>query len=359
MDNGWLWFIPLGPTRTSLGFVCPAEYYKKSGKKPEQLYREAIAQSERITKLIANGTAEGPIQTTKDWSFCAERTSGENWFLVGEAAGFADPILSAGLTLAHTGARELAFTIIELDSGEHDAAWLKEHYDQNQRRRVLQHIRFADYWYASNGLFTNLQEHCQDIAKDAGLRLTPQGAWAWLAQGGFANDTLGQAGIGGFDLAAMKQITRLFTMKDVKWNLNDVNVLKLNLTGAKQVDVPVYDKGRILKTTSYVRDSHHLAMAGMYGLLVDLLNQYTDVGAIYERLNQTFSAQFSREHAQVAMQHALQCLEVMLAEGWVVGKMDKKRPSLMLHSPMRGKLVHDNRDEEIMAERRAAKNVVT
>ena len=26
--TGWVWFIPLGPTRTSIGFVCPADYFQ-------------------------------------------------------------------------------------------------------------------------------------------------------------------------------------------------------------------------------------------------------------------------------------------------------------------------------------------
>jgi flavin-dependent dehydrogenase len=50
----------------------------------------------------------------------SDRTVGENWFLVGEAAGFADPILAAGMTLAHTGARELAYTILALEQEKHD-----------------------------------------------------------------------------------------------------------------------------------------------------------------------------------------------------------------------------------------------
>jgi hypothetical protein len=28
---GWMWFIPLGPTRTSIGYIVPAEHYKESG----------------------------------------------------------------------------------------------------------------------------------------------------------------------------------------------------------------------------------------------------------------------------------------------------------------------------------------
>lgn len=52
---------------------------------------------------------------------------------------FADPILSAGLTLTHVGARELAYTILSLEREEFDPAWLKRHYNLNQRRRIHQH----------------------------------------------------------------------------------------------------------------------------------------------------------------------------------------------------------------------------
>ncbi len=32
---GWIWFILLGPTRTSIGYICPVEHYKKMKMKPE------------------------------------------------------------------------------------------------------------------------------------------------------------------------------------------------------------------------------------------------------------------------------------------------------------------------------------
>ncbi|MEI8282522.1 MAG: NAD(P)/FAD-dependent oxidoreductase, partial [Armatimonadota bacterium] len=113
VEWGWLWFIPLGPTRTSLGLVTPAEYLKQSGKTPEELYMEAIRSEPTISKLVENASREGKLETTKDWSFVASRLYGENWFLSGDAAGFADPILSAGLTLAQAGARNLTYTILE------------------------------------------------------------------------------------------------------------------------------------------------------------------------------------------------------------------------------------------------------
>jgi flavin-dependent dehydrogenase len=143
---GWLWFIPITPTRTSLGLVCPASYYKESKLQPEELYQRAIAQSERITGLLNGATREKQLRTTNDWSFVSERVYGKNWFLVGEAAGFADPILAAGLTLTHVGARELAYTILALDEKQHDGEWLKSHYQMNQQKRVRQHMRFAEFW---------------------------------------------------------------------------------------------------------------------------------------------------------------------------------------------------------------------
>ncbi|HTQ09459.1 MAG TPA: NAD(P)/FAD-dependent oxidoreductase, partial [Fimbriimonadaceae bacterium] len=98
MGWGWIWFIPITSTRTSIGLVMPAEYLKKSGRRPEDLYDEAIHAEPRISKLIEEATPEGKFRTTRDWNYLAERLAGENWFLAGDACGFADPILSAGMT---------------------------------------------------------------------------------------------------------------------------------------------------------------------------------------------------------------------------------------------------------------------
>ena len=343
---GWIWFIPLGPTRTSIGLVCPAKYYKESGRKPEELYLEALAGEERIAALTKNATRRGKTETTTDWSFLAERTVGENWFLVGESAGFADPILAAGLTLTHTGAREAAYTILEIERGKIDADWMKQQYDNNQRARIRQHIRFADFWYAANGQFTDLQEYCSEIAKDAGLRMSPKAAWRWLAQGGFTNDIAGQVGIGGLDVAGAKQITQLFTDKEVNWQLNSVNILKLNLVGAEEILIPEYKDGHIEQTLCYVKGEKRLPMTGLFLTVTDLLRKHTDIGTIFTALQKQISAGMDPRHAHVAMQHHVQVMEVMLNDGWIIGKLDKKKPRLNLDTPEEGGLIHKHRDPE-------------
>lgn len=341
---GWLWFIPLGPTRTSIGLVCPAEYYKSCQKSPRDLYHEAVQNQERVRALTANATCGGNVRTTNDWSFLADRTVGPNWFLVGESAGFADPILSAGLTLTHVGAREAAYTIVAIIRREHDAAWLKKHYDENQRRRIRQHMQFADFWYASNGQFTELQEHCQKIADGAGMTLTAKKAWAWIAQGGFTNDVIGQAGVGGLAVNAMKHITQMFLDEDLPWKLNDMNVLKLNLEGATKDAVPVCNNGKIEPIPCYFRSNRRMPITGVFELVFKVVEKHSDIGSIMQNFQRVISTQLQPAEFEPALKLTLQVLEVLIDEEWIVGSFDARLPRLTLNTPRESKFIHKNTD---------------
>ena len=127
----------------------------------------------------------------------AEQMAGDNWYLAGDSGGFADPILAAGMTLAHAAARDSAYTILAVDQAQFEPKWLKDQYTENQRQRILQHIRFADFWYAGNGCFTDLKEFTTEIAKDAGLNLSANDAFQWLGTGGFVSEQTA-TGIAGF-----------------------------------------------------------------------------------------------------------------------------------------------------------------
>ena len=90
------------------------------------------------------------------------------------------------------------------------------------------------------------REHCREIAKESGLTLSAQKAWAWLAQGGFTNDVLGQAVIGGFDLTSLNQVTQRFLNEDLHWQANDRNVFRLQLDGATKTTIPDYRQGKVV-----------------------------------------------------------------------------------------------------------------
>jgi len=332
IGSGWLWFIPLGPTRTSIGFVCPASYYKESGKTPAEMYAWAIEQEPRVRELTKNATQRGEVEGTKDWSFLADRLAGKNWLLAGESAGFADPILAGGMMLTQTGARHAAYTILELERGRHDPKWLTTHYDLTQKRRMKQHIRFADFWYAGNGQFTDLQEHSSQIAKDAGINMRPKEAFRWLSTGGFADDAQGAVGIGGVDLGGVKALAARFGGKDeLGWELSKFNQFKLQLTGTKKIATPYLQDGQIVPAMSFERGGRLLPSYGMFNVVLNVLGRQTELQEIMGDIKSTCKKKYGI-HAPLQEMICIQVLESMVADGWVIGKFNKKRPLMNFSS---------------------------
>lgn len=341
LPYGWTWFIPIGPKRASIGLVVPAEYYKSSGKKPTELLDQALRDEKWVARAIDGAKRKGELVSTTDWSYVVERCHGENWFLVGEVAGFADPILSAGMTLTHTGALELAYTILELDRGEHDRQWLLDRYDDLQKRRVRQHMRFAEFWYSANGHFDMIRENCTKIAEEVGLKLNPADAFKWLAQGGFGDDIPGQVGLGGLDIAGVKQVMSRITGDGASWKISGKNVFKLNLAGAKKVTIGRPNgQGRIVAATAYTRNNSRLELIGMQDTVVRVLQKHSDIDKILNALRAEFALMVPPEHIEAAVLQAMQILEVMANDYWITCTVRKGRPVLNLATPEEGSVIH-------------------
>jgi len=329
LGYGWIWFIPMGPTRTSIGLVVPASYYKQSGKRPADLYLEAIQSDPVIAPLISNATSEGKLATTKDWSFVSDRLVGENWFLAGESAGFADPILAAGMTLAHSAGRDVAYTILALDRRDFEPEWLRERYDDTHRRRIQQHIRFADFWYTANGCFTDLKDFTAKIAEDAGLKMDPDRAWQWLGTGGFVDEEAATPGIGGYNLTAVKEISGAFLDVPPAWEINDKNLFDLNLEGAERIWIASLANGRITRHRCYRRGDKLLPNNGYYHMLISILKG----GNTFEHMQRTIeanarSANASSEQLQALLSGLLESLEAMVQDGWVKVGRDPAKPGM-------------------------------
>ena len=247
------------------------------------------------------------------------------------------------MTLAHDSARHLAYVILELERGEHDRDWLLEYFQETQKGRVNQYIRFADFWYASNGQFTDLQEITKEIAKEAGMKLTPQAAFRWLSLGGFNLAEIGRPGVGGLDLGAIKEVTSIFTDNSkVTWEVNKYNTFKLDLDGAEQGTFPVLVDGRIERQLCWRRDAKTLPYGGVHSHVVDVLKQCSNIQDIITGLRQRVSI-IGGFH----IHDAISTLETMLIDGWVLGSLNKKKPRIR-YDPPRGTDdhgIHSNRDK--------------
>jgi flavin-dependent dehydrogenase len=342
LGYGWIWYIPIGVDRTSIGVVCNAEWYKNCGMTPQELYDKSLANETFVAKKLEGATCRRRLVSTTDWSFVVARTYGENWFLVGEASGFADPILSAGLTLTQTGARELAYAIMELDRGEHDRNWLLERYNELQIRRVRQHMKFAEFWYSANGLFENVRDNCIRIADSSGLSLTREDAFYWLSTGGLGDDVPGQVGIGACDLSAVKQIIHRFTPGEGKWKIDGKNVFKLNLAGADETTVGYLKDGRIHRVPCYVRGERKLPVVGVQGNLIRALEKHSAVDKIIPEVMRAYAKE-PKEHQQIWLNHTVQVLEVMANNYWVNCEFKKGKPALNVHTPLEGQIVYTDK----------------
>ena len=315
---GWIWFIPLGPSRTSVGLVVPASYYKASGLRPEKLYADALKADPLIVSLMKNAVSEDKFGTTKDWSFLAERVSGENWFLVGESAGFADPILAAGMTMAQVGAKELAYTIVELERGEIPADWLRGEYETRQRQRVLNHMRFAEYWYSANAQFSDLKDFTATLAQDSGLNLDPDGAWRWLAQGGFINQD-DETGSSGFSLQQVKGLGRFLNDLAPDSLLNQNNEFTLDLKGAVLDEKATYSEGRVEPIGVYRRGGRSLPLdRNTFGFLVAVLKKHRHWPEIIQAIvGSVEHLRTNPDRRSLTIYRVLQAFEAMILDGWV------------------------------------------
>ncbi|HLK14374.1 MAG TPA: NAD(P)/FAD-dependent oxidoreductase [Fimbriimonadaceae bacterium] len=329
LPYGWIWFIPLGPTRTSIGLVVPASYYKSCGEKPADLFRRAIAEESIVAELTKAASSEGKTYTTRDWSFIAKRHVGQNWFLAGETAGFADPILSAGMTMAHMTGREAAFTILELDRGGADPAWLKEEFERRQSARIVTHIRFADYWYTANTQFKELKEFTAELASAAGLNLDPGRAWAWLSQGGFIDED-GSFGTGGFSLTHVKSFSEFISELAADSPVAENNIFELDLAGASWKDRAGYREGRVHRDACYIRGNRVLPVVGAYEFVVNLLQLEKTAPGILERVRAAVARRPDDIPYRAMIAQLPQALEAMIRDGWVKPSYDPTMPRLQV-----------------------------
>ncbi|MCB9595945.1 MAG: NAD(P)/FAD-dependent oxidoreductase [Sandaracinaceae bacterium] len=153
LDDGWIWAIPLGEGRLSVGLVT-----RRKGLQTHWL-DEAMAQSPEMRRILEGATQVGPHHRLASFSFFNDQSYGPRWSCIGDAACFLDPVFSSGVTFAMLGAARAADRLVPALAGGHEggaelmsehAAEMKHAYDvfatiilAFYRRRVLPDLFFT------------------------------------------------------------------------------------------------------------------------------------------------------------------------------------------------------------------------
>ena len=110
-DHGWFWFIPLSDGTTSVGAVCWPYYLKTRNTSTEQFLLDTIALCPALAERLREARLASPVTATGNYSYVADRATGRNYLMLGDAYTFIDPVFSTGVLLAMQSAFAGADTI--------------------------------------------------------------------------------------------------------------------------------------------------------------------------------------------------------------------------------------------------------
>ena len=100
LEKTWFWLIPVAPTKVSVGCVMDQDDFVKSKLSPADAFHHACQAGMEMRERMKNARLVNTIQATSDFSYHNRRLVGPRLFRIGDAAGFMDPVFSAGVYLA-------------------------------------------------------------------------------------------------------------------------------------------------------------------------------------------------------------------------------------------------------------------
>jgi flavin-dependent dehydrogenase len=99
-DRGWFWYIPLPDDIVSVGVVASPDYLFRDGDKFEAVLHREVAACKPLSEWLAGSEQVDSVRGLRRLAYLNRQIVGDGWVMVGDAAGFLDPIYSSGLFLA-------------------------------------------------------------------------------------------------------------------------------------------------------------------------------------------------------------------------------------------------------------------
>ncbi len=148
LDNKWFWIIPVAARKVSVGCVMEQRELASTAETPAQVFERIWQSSRAMRTRMQNARLLNTIQTTSDFSYFNRRLVGPRLLRAGDAAGFMDPIFSAGVFLAMYSGRLAAEFVIESLAKGNDGSRQLARYERKVFRAMKLYWRMVEGFYA-------------------------------------------------------------------------------------------------------------------------------------------------------------------------------------------------------------------
>lgn len=189
-DEGWMWYIPLSDTLTSVGAVISKEKAEHVLNAQEETLNHYIDRCTIVKDMLSDATrvtegTYGEIRIRKDYSYANTRFWGNGMVLVGDAACFIDPVFSTGVHLATYSGVLAARSINSVLSG---AMTEERAFDEFEGRYRREYAVFYEFLSAFYDMEQSEDSYFWKARKVTNFDRTDLAAFVSLVAGGYSGE---------------------------------------------------------------------------------------------------------------------------------------------------------------------------
>ena len=181
LPNKWFWIIPISAEKTSVGLVIDQDEFAQETGTPQEIFDRWVHSSSVLKERMLNARRVNETRTTSDFSYSNRRLAGDRLLRVGDAAGFMDPIFSAGVFLAMWSGKLAAETVQQAIAAGKPGGRRFKAYEKRVRRGLTYYWRMVENYYTTPfmELFLRPTERYQLFSAVIGvLAGEVEGSWA-------------------------------------------------------------------------------------------------------------------------------------------------------------------------------------
>jgi len=181
LPNKWFWIIPVSAEKTSVGLVIDKDEFAREAGTPQEIFQRWVDANITIKERMVNARLVNEMRTTSDFSYYNRRLVGDRLLRVGDAAGFMDPIFSAGVFLAMWSGKLAAEAVAQAIASGRSGGRPFAVYDKRVGKGLRFYWRMVENFYTTPfmELFLTPREHCNLYsAVIAVLAGEVEGSWA-------------------------------------------------------------------------------------------------------------------------------------------------------------------------------------